>query len=287
MNNIELLSSPWDKSFFDLIGSVDTELLIASPFIGSYPIKRMAETFEKRRLNHKVKINVLTNLSVDNLLSGSLDISALRDFVELIPRTVVTYLPSLHAKVYVVDTKAAVITSANMTRGGLIGNHEYGILLRDYGLISQIREDLTKYSVMGNQVTVDTLSVLAQATQDLKSIRQEADKSIGSNLKAIFEQRVEDTRIELFRARARGKTTHGIFSETILYLIDKHGPLSTRDLHPLIQQIHPDLCDNTIELVIDSVHFGKKWKHDVRNSQVNLRRQGIIKLKDNIWHKLT
>ena len=128
---------------------------------------------------------------------------------------------------------------------------------------------------------------MSQATSDLKIDRQRADKSINGKLRKIFVQRTEEAKIELLKAQAKGKTTHGIFSDTILYILNKHGALATADLHPMIQQINPDLCDDTIDRVIGGVHFGKKWKHYVRNAQQSLKRQGLIEFDGTRWFVIT
>ena len=285
-STIDLLQSPWDRTFYDLVDRAQSELLIVSPFISSQPIEKIAGIIDKKSGLTSVEVFFVTNLSVDNLLSGTLDIAALLEFVEHVHSTRVVYLPSLHAKVYIADTKVAVITSANLTYGGLRGNHEYGILVHDSQYVAQVRSDLMNYASLGNEVSLDTMQALAQATRELKSTRRDAEKSIGSRLKAIFNERVEHTKLELLKARARGKTTHGIFSETILYLLEIHGPLATTELHPLIQQIHPDICDDTIDRVIDDVNFGKKWKHNVRNAQLGLKRQELIDHDGVRWYKV-
>ncbi len=46
----------------------------------------------------------------------------------------------------------------------------------------------------------------------------------------------------------------------------------------------PDLRDDRTGLVISGQHFGKKWKHIVRNAQVFLRRKGAIQLIGKEWH---
>jgi len=53
-----------------------------------------------------------------------------------------------------------------------------------------------------------------------------------------------------------------------------------------VQQIHPDLCDDTIDRVIDAVHFGKKWKHYVRNAQQALKRKGLIDFDGQRWFRI-
>lgn len=230
-------------------------------------------------------VNIVTNLAVDGLLSGSIDAAALLYLAQSIPNSTVTYLPSLHAKIYVADTKVAVITSANLTNKGLAGNHEYGVLLRDPMLVSRVQTDLTRYASLGNKVSLETLAALTQASQELKAVRQKADQSIKAKLKAAFEQRTEEAKLELLKARAKGKTTHGIFCDTVLYLLEQKGPCRTIELHPLVQQIHPDLCDDTIDRVIDDVHFGKKWKHYVRNAQQALKRNGLIDFDGQYWFR--
>ena len=73
-----------------------------------------------------------------------------------------------------------------------------------------------------------------------------------------------------------------MFCDTILYLLQR-GPLATRDLHPLIQSIHPELCDDSIDRVIAGVHFGKRWKHYVRSAQHALKRRGAVLLDGGLW----
>lgn len=94
---------------------------------------------------------------------------------------------------------------------------------------------------------------------------------------------MEAAKLEVLKSRAQGTTTHRIFSDTVLYLLEEKGPLTTAELNPLIQQIHPDLCDDTIDRVIDGVHFGKKWKHHVRNAQLNLKRKNLIVSDGQHW----
>jgi phosphatidylserine/phosphatidylglycerophosphate/cardiolipin synthase-like enzyme len=282
-NPIELLPSPWASAFYALVSLAQKELLVASPFLSSKPLERIIEIVKNRAIVNSLHIQVVTNFAVDSMLSGSLDVSALLRLAQSIPNSTVTYLPGLHAKIYIADSEAAVVTSANLTNNGLAGNHEYGVLLRDANLVSRVKDDLTKYASLGNTVSLGTLEALSSAASDLKAVRKQVDRSIGAKLKAAFEQRTEEARLELLKARAKGKTTHGILCDTILYLLEQRGPLSTVELNILVQQIHPDLCDDAINLVIDGVHFGKKWKHYVRTSQVGLKRRGLIERDGRYW----
>jgi hypothetical protein len=59
--------------------------------------------------------------------------------------------------------------------------------------------------------------------------------------------------------------------------------MSTVEINQAIKRIHPDLCDDTVDRVIDGQHFGKKWKHGVRTAQVFLRRRGDIRRESGKW----
>jgi phosphatidylserine/phosphatidylglycerophosphate/cardiolipin synthase-like enzyme len=43
----------------------------------------------------------------------------------------ISSLGKLHAKVYLIDDIGGIITSANLTGGGLITNFEYGVFIND------------------------------------------------------------------------------------------------------------------------------------------------------------
>jgi hypothetical protein len=51
----------------------------------------------------------------------------------------------------------------------------------------------------------------------------------------------------------------------------------------MIQEIHPDLCDDDVDRMIHGVRFGKNWKHAVRAAQQQLKRNGSIALQDGPW----
>lgn len=281
--SLEILSSPWDAQFYDLVASAQNDLLIMSPFISRPPLEKICHIVEEKSSTTPLQVSIVTNLALNSMVSGSLDIGALVGFVKALPETQITYLPSLHAKVYIADSLAAVVTSGNLTMGGLKNNHEYGVLTRDPGIVAEIRSDLLRYASLGSLVPLDMLEGIGEATKELKEISKAADKTVQAKIKAVVEQRTEFARLELLKIRAKGKTTHGIFSDTIMYLLRQRGPLSTADLQPLIQQIHPDLCDDSVDRIIDDVHFGKKWKHHVRNAQLFLKRKKAIALDGERW----
>jgi len=284
MNAIEFLTTPWTQAYSSFLTLAEHDALFVSPYITQMPLQRAQSIWSARGIAGSVKVTIVTNLSPDNLLQGSLDPSALLTFVQSVPNAVIVYLPSVHAKVYVADDRAAIVTSANLTDGGLLRNHEYGVMMTDAVLVKRVRMDLERFATLGNSVPIDTLRDLVRTTLDLRELQKRAEQSVRKNLRSEFRRRMGKTRVELMAVRAHGKTTHRIFAETILYLLER-GPLRTLELQPQIQRIHPDLCDDLIDRVISGVHFGKKWKHHVRNAQQHLKRMGLIEFDGVHWRR--
>jgi hypothetical protein len=231
---------------------------------------------------HRPSLTLVTDLSSDTCLSGATDVKAVAKLVTACPNARLFFLPSLHAKVYIADERAAVVTSANFTDSGWLRNIEYGVGTHDPEKIREIRRNIADFSLLGSVVDAEQVQRLAIEVTDLRELRRRAERSIRGTLRRELARRMELHQEQVLRIRSAGRTAHAIFADTILFLL-RHGPMSTRDMNPAIQRIHPDLCDDTIDRVIDGRHFGKKWKHAVRTSQVTLRRQGAIVLRDGLW----
>jgi hypothetical protein len=177
----------------------------------------------------------------------------------------------------------AIVTSGNLTEPGLCRNVEYGVALAEEGLVKEVRSDFESYASLGAKVPIADVAALSTEMEELKALFQRAERSVRVRARRAFEEKLESTHLRLLRHRAKGKTTHAIFSDTIRFLLAK-GPLRTEQLHPLVQLLHPDLCDDSVDRVIDGVHFGKKWKHYVRNAQQYLKQHGEIRFEGGRWH---
>mgnify|MGYP005840488091 CR=1 FL=1 len=281
--SVEFLPGPWQREFERWVTHIRSSALIASPFITAPPIQRMVEILQGRGSASRVHVRVLTNLSVESIVRGSTDPNSLLLLMDAIPHTRISHLPGLHAKVYLADEREALVTSGNLTHGGVFQNYEYGVRFTDAALVHRIWEDLTEYEGLGNLVPRPELERMARTASELRELRQRAEREVREPLRQEFQRRMGEAETDLLAIRATGKTTNGIFADTIVYLLHKYGPMRTTELHPLIQQIHPDLCDDTIDRVIRGVHFGKKWKHYVRNAQQYLKRQGCIAFDGTRW----
>jgi len=274
---IELIPARWESVFERLINNIYQWGLFASPYISASPIQRIAQTLGDRN----VQLDILTDLEA--VWWGTTDPAALVALMNAVPNTRVWYLPRLHAKVYIADEREAIITSANLTDHGLMINYEYGIRISEPSIVLRIRDDLLEYKQLGNVVPRSELERLAEIAADIRALRQKMERVTRESLRKNLQHRLSDVQTRLMEIRAEGKTTNRIFADTIVYLLRKHGPLTTAQMHPLIQRIHPDLCDDTIDRVIKGVHFGKLWKHYVRNAQQTLKRQGMISYDGHYW----
>ena len=136
------------------------------------------------------------------------------------------------------------------------------------------------------EVILSDLENLAKIQYELRDQNAQILKSARQTLRLEFKQKMEAATEALMYLRTKpGETTNKIFSRTIIYLL-RSGPLSTKQMHPLIQQIHPDLCDDSIDRVIRGVHFGKRWKLMVRNTQQSLKNSQLIRFDGQKWYLL-
>jgi hypothetical protein len=217
------------------------------------------------------------------VLNGATDLEALVNLSSKIPRFELTHMPSLHAKVYVADERIAIVTSANLTEPGVSGNLEYGTAFTNTRTVQQVRADFENYSLLGAKVSPSAIEALLDETRELKALFRQAEYSIKKEARRAFRRKLEAARNQLLRHRAKGKTTQAMLSEAILFLLAK-APLKTTELQPLVQQLQPDLCDDSIDRIIDGVHFGRRWKHHVRSAQQALKRTGAISFDGERWH---
>lgn len=279
----KLLQSPWEEDFVSLVRAAKESFIISSPYIGREACQIVAAQGVAKQSAKKLKLTVLTDLSRRNLLSGSTDAGAIHELVSGFPSSEVLFLPSVHAKVYIADDHAAIITSGNMTAAGFSRNYEYGMRVDDHLLVREIRAHIEAYAALGTKIELSKLKLLSDISLDLQEMHREAEKTVNSRLRREFERRLLAFDDEVLRTRTAGRAPNAIFAEAILYNL-KRSAMSTRELHQSIQRIHPDLCDDRVDRVIDGIHFGKKWKHAVRSAQQHLKEEGLIQLTDGAWH---
>jgi len=272
---VELLHSPFEPHFRRLAEAGETRYLICSPYLSRGPVSSLAEELVSRHSRETLAIRVVTDLSAWNLLGGSTDIAALTALTELVPSAEVVYVPRLHAKVYIAGESLAVVGSANLTELGSRGNLEYGVAIRDPDTVGAIRRDVERYAALGGTVSAASLQSLSDQVRDLREALKTAQASANERLREAAAKLEEETQDELVRLHVAGRTPHAVFAQTIEYLLATR-PMGTRELHEEIRALHPDLCDDTVDRVIDGRHYGKRWKHHVRSAQAHLKAKGVL-----------
>ena len=274
------IPSPWSETFDRFVRSIHRRAFIVAPYITEQPLQRFISILN---MASQPEVSLLTNLSPDGLLQGSIDGKAIANFCRKLPTATIRHLPGLHAKAYVADDHTAIITSGNLTQGSLHRNYEYGIQINDPWMVGKIASDLHEYGNLGASVSVEELDHLADVATSLRKRHSNQLDSVRNSLRREFEVHLHNFHESLKELRGKpGESTNAIFARTIIYLL-RRTPLTTREMHPLIHNIHPDLCDDETERVIRGIRFGKEWKHRVRGAQVVLRRNGRIELVEGRW----
>ncbi len=277
---IELYPSPWRHRFKEFLKEVNSDLIVATPFMKVDEAKWLVDNLWT--VSSSVNLQILTNLKSESVLSKSLDIEALLYLINYNDRASVINLPRLHAKVYIADDKKAIITSANLTSQGLDSNFEYGIGLSDSVVVQRIKSDIEDYSKLGNPVSKEVLNELFTIGQELAEDYKKVQQSASLDLKRKFNDKLRSANVEFIKAQVGKRSAHSVFSEAIVYVLKK-GSMTTEELHPRIKQLIPELCDDEVELIINGQRFGKKWKHHVRNVQQFLKKQGVIAFDGKKW----
>ena len=112
MPEIALIKSPWEDVFLDLVEQTKEKLRITSPFITSNPVEKMISA-----KNADVSIEYITSFKLMNFYRKSSDFEAL--YTILKNNGIIRNYQPLHSKVYIFDEKQAIITSSNLTNGGM------------------------------------------------------------------------------------------------------------------------------------------------------------------------
>ena len=224
----------------------------------------------------------LTDLSPLSVCQGATDPTAVRQLATAAASRLI-HLPRLHAKVYVADSRRAIVSSGNLTAGGLYDNYEIGIMIEDVAISSRIMTELSSYSELGARLDHAQLDRYCELAVQLRRTYDEERRILAEGATRALRAATDAVAEELIRVRLQEGPIHTVFAKTILYILEHHGRLSTEELHPLIERIHPDLCDNTVDRVIDGKRFGKKWKHAVRTAQQDLKQKGRIELVGGKW----
>lgn len=280
--SIRLIAGVWDSTFAEIASSAQQRLVLCAPYVSQDGAEAVARA-RRARADIGAHSLLLTDLSPRAVCAGATDPIAVAGISDTLNGSKVVHLPRLHAKVYVADGCRAVVTSGNLTSGGLGRNYEYGVLVGDAALAATIETDILEYAALGAEMDRATLARYCDAAADARRAYTQQVASASRAVQRRLTVALQAADDSLIRARLAGGALHTVFARTIAFLLRRHGPLTTQQLHPLVQHLHPDLCDDSVDRVIDGRRFGKKWKHAVRTAQQQLKKAGAVALVGDRW----
>ena len=247
-------------------------MLVAAPFI-----KYKEAVWLCKQFRPGVSITTLTNINIEAISSSALDIAALRRLSEASEQALLIALPSLHAKVFVADDKAAIVTSGNLTSSALDHNIEYGVLLQEKELVQEIIDDMLSYARLGSTVSVSTINKIQPLEYELREARAKLNDRPTLTARHKLAELISQSRPTFVGTQVGTRSKYAVFGEAIRFVLASE-PLPTRTIHERVKTLLPDLCNDAIPLIVNGQYYGKAWKRDLRHAQLNLKRRGILRL---------
>ena len=144
---MELYLKNWYDKFLQEIGKT-TKLRIVAPFVKEQIVRKIHESFDFENLE------LITRFNLRDFASNVSDLKSLKFSVA--NNASVYGIRQLHSKIYIFDDRSAIISSANLTYGGLVSNHECGILLTDKNTVKNILQHFEELkTIAGNPLTLE------------------------------------------------------------------------------------------------------------------------------------
>jgi hypothetical protein len=283
---VTILGRDWGKRLEVLLVAASENLVISSPYIsheGAEFVTSVLRTCKRRSL----RASILTDLSPVAVAQGANDPSAVVRIAESFEAVDVRHLAHLHAKVYVADAARAIVTSGNLTGGGLHRNYELGVEVLDPDWVGQARTEILDYASLGAEFGDAQLRAYAEQANEVRRQFGKAQASITRSARRKLEASIQGLGDEVIRRQLGGESVHSVFSRAIVYVLKRYGAMDTRSLQLRVRAILPELCDDSVDRVIDGEHYGKKWKHQLRSAQSGLKRKGWLELRNRAWRLVT
>jgi hypothetical protein len=126
---MQLYLRNWHDAFLQELATTRS-LRIVSPFVKDQVLRTIGRHFP---LTH---LELITRFNLADFASGVSSLEALQFAVH--EGSTIYGIQNLHSKIYLFDRRGAIITSANLTQGGMVNNFECGIYITDGNIIDQL-----------------------------------------------------------------------------------------------------------------------------------------------------
>ena len=173
MPEITLIKSPWEDMFLDLVEQTEEKLRITSPFVKLKTVDKLISA-----KGDDVSLEYITSFKLMNFYRKSSDFEALNIILE--NNGIIRNYQSLHSKVYIFDEKQAIITSGNLTNGGMNTNYEYGVLIKDENNVASVVQDF--YEIFNGTITGE---ISFENIENAQKIIQDTPREKGVKFKTI------------------------------------------------------------------------------------------------------
>ena len=267
---VQLLNRPWRTALESIALAAEWSVLVVAPFI-----KYGEAAWFCDLLRPGIEVITLANINADAISSLALDLAALQCLAEVSPSARLIALSSLHAKVFVADEKAAIVTSGNLTRSALDSNLEYGVLFEEPNLVHAIRKDVLSFARLGSQVDVDTIKELGSLEFELREARSRVTASSTPAARHRFDEVMRQARSAVASTQVGNRSAHSVFGKAIQFVLER-GPQTTKAIQQEVSQLLPTLCDDSEVLFIKGERYGTAWKRRFRHAQLHLKRRGVV-----------
>ena len=162
-NEFEIIKSPWLVKFRTLIAATKGSFIFTSPFVKLSAIKWVLENRK-----HNFSIQGAISYRLRNFERGASDLDAIQLLRDA--KATVMNIPNLHSKIYIFDSNSAIISSANLTAGGLLKNMEIGILLKHSKTIKELRSYIENTLSDAEKAFNITDEILSESKNILESL---------------------------------------------------------------------------------------------------------------------
>lgn len=157
---VEIIKSPWINKFKELVTATRDTFTFTSPFIKLSAVNTIMECRK-----HNFTIKGITSFRLRNFERGASDLEAIKSL--LYNNALLKNITNIHSKIYIFDSFAAIISSANLTPAGLRGNVELGILLQEEILVKELRNyiesllfDIKKSFAITEEIIIESANIL-------------------------------------------------------------------------------------------------------------------------------
>jgi len=182
---LRIIKSPWEKIFVEYLKEAKQTVYLASPFIKKQTAQLIVDA-----CSHNIDIRYINSFKLASFHRQVSDLEALKIFHE--NRVKQKSVHNLHAKLFIFDSEA-IITSGNLTPGGLKNNLEYGILVQEK-IVDEIKRDYLRIFDDPENPAI-TADVIKKAEDILLSVPKEKRPKIKISDNKLFDEVINDENI--------------------------------------------------------------------------------------------